>query len=440
MHRKTLVVSTFNYSRRAYNGVCYEFSEAIRQLEAADVIAPPAVVSTLPFNSSLFGAVRDRKIALRALVRDIYLMQRGGLFERSRVDEDYDVCFFMCQFLRELHNIDRVQNWRKRSRRAVAFILESWSSTLPQMRAQLRLLDRFDHVFVLNADSIPAMQRHTRTPISFLPTGADCLAGTPSQMPALRPVDVLCFGRRVPAVHDRMLALARERGWFYLFDIWSGIQAADWAQARAANADMVRRSRYCIAWDPSMESTRGALIGSDRALTTRYFEAAAGGAIILGSRTPGKVFDDSFDWPDAVVEIARDGSDLEARIDALEADPVRSAAIRRTGMVQSLRRHDWAYRWDRVLDTLDLRRTAAHDQRVARLHERARMLEGAPGPGSARRAEPPGAPAMGLRPALRPEPAGTRAATQAAGLGLAEAAAVLGGSMPEAAPSGLAAT
>jgi hypothetical protein len=374
MNRRTLVVSTFNYNRRAWNGVCYEFAELLRRIEGADVIAPQAVAPCLPLNASLLHVMQDHRVSLRSMARTLYMMRTGSLFERSEVAGDYDVCLFMCQFLRELPNVERVRGWRSRSRLAVAFILETWTNAVERSKADLALLDKFDHVFVLNADSVPALQRHTRTPVSFLPTGADCLAASILK-PAPRTIDVLCFGRRVPAVHERMLEIARERGWFYLFDIWGGIQATDWAAARAANADLVRRSRHFIAWDPSVSSNHTAMIGSDRALTTRYFEAAAGGAIILGSRTPGPAFDSCFDWDDAVVEISPDGRDLAQRLDELEADPERCADARRTNQVQSLLRHDWAYRWDHVLRTFGLPRSEAHEARVARLHERARVLE-----------------------------------------------------------------
>ena len=288
-----------------------------------------------------------------------------------QLDADYDLCVFMCQFPRNLVEIEQVRGWRARSRKAVAFVLESWPSQFDKHRDTLRLLDRFDHVFVLNAGSIPALQRYTSTPISFLPTAADALAGRPAG--STGSIDFLSLGRRVPELHAELRAVAAEQERFYVYDIWKNLMVRDWAEARAGNADMIRRSRYYIAFDPTLVNpTKGNLMAGSQAISTRYFEGAAGGAILLGSRPGCPEFDDLFDWPDAVVEIAPDGSDLRDVLAALEADPARLAAASTANVVNTLRRHDWARRWSRILETLDLSRTPAHEARLAQLeHDRA---------------------------------------------------------------------
>ncbi len=126
---------------------------------------------------------------------------------------------------------------------------------------------------------------------------------------------------------------------------------------------------------PGRLLSKDAESAGERALSTRYFEGAAGGAILLGSRPGCPEFDDLFDWPDAVVDIAPDGSDLRQVLAALEADPERVAAARIANVVNSLRRHDWAVRWASILDTLDLPRTEAHDARLRQLAHAAEQIE-----------------------------------------------------------------
>lgn len=375
MQRKVLLISNHNTDRRPWNGVCYEVLRTVSAIEPATLIAPSALAGTVRLNSSLFEPLHRDRGSVLSILREINLMRNGAAFEPVTVEEDHDVCFFIGQFLSDLINLRRVRGWRKRSRIAVAFILETWEGSLERCKAELALLNEFDHVFVLNADSIASLSGMIRTPVSFLATATDCLAAAPRSEAAPRAVDAVCFGRRLDPVHRRLRAIAQDRNWLYLFDTWSGLKAIDWEQVRESNASVMRRSRYAVVWDPSVSAKKAPRMQDQRALTTRYFEAAAGGAIILGSRTPSDEFAAHFDWPDAVVDIATDGSDLEARLNELEADPVRCATIRRNNVVNCLRRHDWLHRWERVLETLQLEPTPAHLERRAALEDRAQAIE-----------------------------------------------------------------
>jgi len=380
--RNVLLVSNYNAVPKPWNGQSFECFDVISRIETARIIAPAARFPDLAPGASVREVLRYAGHELGSRARRVAGGRRPGVMREAELDTDYDLCLFMCQFPRDLPEIDQVRHWRARSRKAVAFVLESWSAALGKQRAALRGLDAFDHVFVLNAASIPALQRHTSTPISFLPTATDCLVARPGPE---RPVDFLSLGRRLPRLHQEFRAIAAEEGRFYIYDLWGNLVVRDWAEARAGNADVIRRSRYFVAWDPTMitaartTGSKDALSAGERSLSLRYFEGAAGGAILLGSRLDCPEFDELFDWPDAVVEIAPDGSDVRQVLAELEADPERIAAARTANMVNSLRRHDWADRWARILDTLDLPRTEAHDARLRQLEHVAGQIEREPG-------------------------------------------------------------
>jgi hypothetical protein len=379
MVRKVLLVSNYNAVRRPWNGVPYEFYNVISEIEDATVVAPGAA-GTDPAAASSPPDIL--KYATQEIAGHLRRAAGRGFAPQMRavdIEQDYDLCLFMCQFSKDLTNIGRVRNWRGRARFAAAFVLETWSSQFEKRRADLRLLDQFDHVFVLNASSIPALQRYTRTPISFLPTAADSLAAlAPADMPTGMPeraIDFFSMGRRRAEVHDLLLERARTQGLFYVYDIWGNITARDWAEARAANADMVRRSRYYIAWDPiAVSPAKDDIIGQERAISTRYFEGSAGGAILLGSRPGCPEFDDLFDWPDAVLEIAPGGGDLHEVLSAFEADPERVRAAREANIANALRRHDWAYRWRQILETAGLAPSDAHVKRVEKMQHLAAQI------------------------------------------------------------------
>jgi hypothetical protein len=410
--RKVLLISTYNFDRRPFNGVPYEFLDTIGRMEEATIVAPEEAAHGLPLHGGqvevFLPQTHPLRIGLRTMrtrLRKLALtnprmaqMHRDSRFPATQVEEDHDLCLFICQVPAELRYLRRVHGWRRRARFAAAFILESWSETLGHAADELAILDEFDHVFVMNAASMESLRRYTRTPMSFLTTGVDCLTACPSGPGPRRLVDILALGRHVEEVHRRMLELSRERGLFYQFDLWMGVTVRDWREIRDANAALIQRTRYFVAWAPGQSYTllpgmTQAGAGAEHPLSTRYFEGAAGGAILLGTRCRSPEFERFFDDADAVVEIAPDGSDFRAVFEAIEADPARRAAIRRGNIVRALRRYDWAYRWEEVLRTAGFEPTQAHRARLAELERRAVLTETAPAPQVVALAPGRGAPA-----------------------------------------------
>ena len=89
---------------------------------------------------------------------------------------------------------------------------------------------------------------------------------------------------------------------------------------------------------------------------------------MLGQAPRCEPFRQMFDWPDAVVEIATSGADLESTLQQLNADPDRLTEISRRNSVEALLRHDWIYRWKKVLEIAGVppsAATLAREQRLA---------------------------------------------------------------------------
>jgi hypothetical protein len=96
----------------------------------------------------------------------------------------------------------------------------------------------------------------------------------------------------------------------------------------------------------------------------RYlFEGAAGGSIILGSAPQCECFD----WPDAVIKISPDGSDVRSVINEFDANPDWTERMRRTNVVKCLLKHDWAYRWEHILSTVGMQPHPQLKERKCRL-------------------------------------------------------------------------
>lgn len=365
--RSTLLASNCNAWPEPFNGQAYAFLNVLRDIEQADVIWPPAAGYTAgrgvnPSIPYLFGEVRHRT---HAQIRRAMGMPTRSNMLRRKVERDYDLFMYMCQFPIDLGALERIDGWRERSGKAICFMLETWPHRFGGQKGDLKLLDKFDHVFVLNGDSMLPLSKYTSTPISFMATASDTLLATPLPNNPVRSIDVLSIGRKETAIHNKLIELAREdMDFLYLHDVTRAGSVPDWSEHRFQTASMIKRSKYFMAYDLPVEK-EGIHKGVKRySLSTRYFEGAAGGAIILGGAQNVPEFRDYFDWEDAVVELPLDTADLRAFFADLDGQQDRLDHARLSNVVQSLRRHDWAHRWGAMLDILGLEPNSALGRRL----------------------------------------------------------------------------
>jgi hypothetical protein len=163
---------------------------------------------------------------------------------------------------------------------------------------------------------------------------------------------VYSIGRRSEITHRNLLKLAAENGIFYLHDSIAVNQVLDAKEHRILFANIAKRSRYFIVNPGYID--RPEIRGDQMEIGNRYFEGAASGTVMLGERPKNAVFEKLFDWPDAVVHLDYDSSEIDRIINDLDRQPERQERIRRTNVAQSLLRHDWAYRWEAIIKTVGL--------------------------------------------------------------------------------------
>lgn len=395
-----VIASPYNADRLAYNGIIYSFCKVLTEVTEATLVAPPARADKGlgPDMMTPLDKARDEVRRALSLARHRLGLPRLPLIAPARLPRPPDVFVFACTFLHDLPNLDRIEGW-ERSPVKIAFVLESWSALVDAHARTLRQLDRFDHVFVLNRSSLAALRRHVRAPCSFLPVAADHLVACPGADGPERSIDVYSMGRRSPALHDQLLRAMADGRIFYQFDPITGGRIACWAESRALTAQLIKRSRYFIAFDPSIGSARKSLEASgESALSARYFEGAAGGAVMLGSAPSCGEFGECFDWPDALIDIPSAPDDIMRVLQELDAQPQRLTQIRRRNMTESLARHDWSHRWETIARAAGLPLGPAFHWRKAKLEEMCRaMLEQAP-PREAR------APALEILPGVGTPP------------------------------------
>jgi len=364
--RSVLLASNYNVWREPFNSQAESFLNVISQVENADVLAPggASYLTGQRFHPSIPYLIGETMHRVSSQLLNGLGRPGASNMIKTEVNNNYDLFFFMCQFPQELTALNRLKHWRKRSGIAVAYILETWSSMLSSVAANLRLLDQFDHVYVLNGQSISELRRYTKTPVSQLFPATDVALATPMPGTAGRSVDVFSYGRRSDHVHAQLVAMSSKLSDFlYVYDTVSGGSVKHWLDHRLLNASLMKRSKFFIAYNPS--DVGGTVIGQskgEQAPSTRYFEGAAGGAVMLGSRPRSEDFARCFDWPDAVIDVPVD-SDIAAVLSELLAQEDRLRTVSHRNTVESLTRHDWSHRWQEVLNQFGLDSSPAlHDR------------------------------------------------------------------------------
>lgn len=294
------------------------------------------------------------------------------------IERTYDLFLTTCEFVDDLYTFDAVEHWRERSRISACYLTELWAQAIPKYRRLLRTLSKFDIIFVNCAASVEPLSEAIGRPCHYLLPGIDALRFCP--YPALPPrvIDVYSMGRRDPQLHQELLRLRKEQGLFYLHDSNDAHSRQTWNAAnhrehRMLTADLIQRSRYFVV-NPAKMDCQAETAGQQE-IGYRFFEGAAGGAVMIGQPVANARFYKSFDWTDAVIAMPNDSRDLGEFLFQLNRQPRRLEAARRHNVRESLLRHDWVYRWEQMLQQLDLAPSPKLEARKQQLRARARAIE-----------------------------------------------------------------
>ena len=282
------------------------------------------------------------------------------------VDRDYDVFVFVCMNAWDLLYLNAIEGWQSRCRVKLCFLGEFYSWQGSRFEHLLRILSGFDHVAQAFASSMPALGAAIGKPSRYLPFAADVQRFTPLPQARPRVIDVFSIGGRYEPVHEALRRLAASRDWFYVYDTLPSVlvKPTNPKQHRELLANCAKRSRFFVVNEAKAGNRE---TGGQSELGARYFEGTAAGAVLFGRAPTVPSFRDEFPWPDPVVEVKVDGSDVEAVLDDLARKPEE---IERTGLrnaVHALRRHDWGHRWNTMLQWVGVAPRPALTERLLAL-------------------------------------------------------------------------
>lgn len=357
----------------------YEFEDIIGAMDAADVIAPADTPVPTEGVTSLqkgvrtlwrLGAKAHRRLALKL---EGMLPATGRRRRPSGVGANYDLLFVSAESPLDLYNLGPCEMWRSTASVSACHIQELYAPEVAALGGILEVLKRFDHIFVGYRDTVEPLAEATGRPCHYLVPSTDALKSCPYPGAPDRVIDFYALGRRPPPeIHKALLRMADGGDRYYVYDTVTNCPVSSHAEHRSRLAENIKRSRFFLvnaALYNDVDRT-----GGQQELGYRFFEGAAGGAVLIGDAPQNASFKEHFGWPDSVVPLPSD-SDIADVIVELEADPSRLERISKSNVVNSLRRHDHVYRWGEILSTVGMGETREMDCRRRELEEMAASIE-----------------------------------------------------------------
>jgi spore maturation protein CgeB len=336
----------------------YAFEDVIRSVDDVDMLE---LEPTPHFELRQHIA---RSVAWRSRYRAFSDLNPG--VKRVRLDRDYDVFVFVCMNVWDLLYLNAVANWQTRCKVKLCYMVEIYAGQAAELQHLLRRLQDFDQIFSSCAGSVGAISKIVSKPCYHLPYAVDVLRFTPYPKPPARVIDVFSIGRRSEPVHQALRRLAAAGDFFYLYDTLPSplVRPSNPVEHREMLANTARVSRFYITYPAKFgdDETYG-----QSEVGGRYFEGAAAGAVLLGQAPGALTFHRDFPWPDAVVELNPDGSDVADVLADLSRRPDELARLGVRNAVAALRWHDWAHRWSAILQTAGLAPRPALSERVGAL-------------------------------------------------------------------------
>jgi len=364
--RLSICMPTFrNFTRRAFRCGLYE---------AQDVLASVADVDFIYLKQGWGGRVNQFWLRL-PLYHDVsrkLVFVNPGL-QRVRLRREYDLFIAVLQDFSDLPYINAIDGWRDHVKKSVCWIDEVWAATIPGYKYWLHALNQFDYVFVGCKGSVAPLSSAIGRPCHWLPGGADTLRFSPYPNPPARVIDVYSIGRRSEGTHRALLRAAQRGEIFYIYDSFAcnDSEIYDHQQHRDLYANIAKRSRYFVVAPGKVDDrvTQGQI-----EVGYRFFEGAAAGTVLIGQIPPCEAFRELFPWPNAVISTEPDGSDVMTVLAHLRSEPERTGFLSQRNAAEALLRHDWAYRWKEMFQTVGIEPSPAMVARELRLRDLADVV------------------------------------------------------------------
>lgn len=377
---RVLCISNRDFAPVVSRCLRYEFEDLIGTIDRVDVVAPTDTADPADAASPAQNAVRTlgrlaaktrRRLAAKI---DTAWPAGSALHRTSSLAADYELLFVSTQTAADLYNYSPISTWRTRAHVSICYIEELYAADVGRLGGLLDIIRQFDHVMVGVRDTVPELAKVSGRECHYLAPSTDTLLACPYPDPPRRAIDFYAMGSsRRPEVHTALRKMADGLGRYYAYDTVGNATVSSHVEHRRRLAEMIKRTQYFLVTAARWYDTERTM--GQQELGLRYFEGAAGGAVLVGDVPNNASFDEYFGWPDSVIALPRDTEAIVEVIGDLDADPARIDRIRRMNVMQSLRRHDHVHRWAQILAIAGLPETVGMAERRRRLDETARLVD-----------------------------------------------------------------
>jgi len=349
------------FTKKAFRCGLYEAQDVLLEADNVDLICLEARPG---FD---LKAAWQKKLIYHDVSRRLMSVNPG--LRKVRITQEYDLFIAICQDVWDLTHINAIEGWKDHCKTSVLWIDEIWNAAIPEYKYLLDALKRFDHIFIGCKGSIAPLSQAIGQTCHWLPGGVDTVRFSPYPSAPARVIDVYGIGRRHEGIHRALLSAAERGDIFYVYDTFHAADTPvhDHRQHRDLYANVAKRSR-CFLVAPAKAddpATHGQV-----EVGYRYYEGAAAGAVMIGQAPDCAAFAELFPWPDAVIPVQPDGSDIMEVFSNLASEPERLFTISRRNTAEATLRHDWLYRWQEIFRVAGLdqsRRMATRERRLKQL-------------------------------------------------------------------------
>jgi spore maturation protein CgeB len=348
------------FKKNAYRCGLYEAQDVLVEIDDVDLI-----------DLEMTWATRiDENWLRRPLYHDVFsklIFWNPGL-KQVKLSKDYDMFIAVCATFEDLPYINAIDRWRDHCKLGICWLDELWAADLRNYTYWLPALAKFDYVFVGLRGTVVVLSQALNRNCSWLPGGVDALRFSPFSSRTARLVDVYSIGRRHEGIHQEMLKAVKRGEIFYLHDTHVGgglMEVYDHRHHRELFANIAKRSRFSVVATAKMDQR--SYKDNQIEVGYRYYENAAAGAIMIGDVPDCDGYRELFGWPEAVIQVRPDGSDVMPVLSELGSNPERMAAISARNTKEALLRHDWVHRWNQMFRTVGIEpspRRAVREQRL----------------------------------------------------------------------------
>jgi hypothetical protein len=346
------LVSMRGLKAHAAFSILVELENVIADLERVDVYLGVQSIHARGQNDlrSRLSAAAERRPVLRALRRYSWEIRSSLQRHRAVPPADrrptHDIVFAVLANPWEVQALLALHGWREKARFASCLLTEIWDRDVEALRALRDIYARFDVIFTWHYGFVSTIEKITGVKTYYIPPTVDALKFCPFPQQPPRTIGVINFGRRSPLTHSALLEWSKATGDFYVYDTFRDPQVIDYEQHRDYFISQLQRSRYCVANLARFDCPD--LRGDHEEISARFVEGVAAGSILIGQMPDTPARSQWFDWPDAVIDAPSDCAEIGELIASLDAQPMRTAAIRRRNVMAALERFDCLHLWAQV--------------------------------------------------------------------------------------------